>query len=60
MAVNKEEELWYEDDGCMNCGDMDFHESKVPGLCLECYGDPTSQSWEQDELAVKYEEGAVS
>lgn len=50
MAVNKEEELWFEDDSCMNCGDVDFHESRVRGLCLDCYGDPTGEHQDALEL----------
>lgn len=30
------EEYWYEDDCCMNCGEINFHQSKTVGICIDC------------------------
>lgn len=38
MAIDKEE-FWYEDDSCMECGNVNYHESRVNGICTECYGE---------------------
>lgn len=43
MARNKEEELWFEDDCCMNCGEYPFKESVVAGLCVNCYRNPKDE-----------------
>ncbi len=40
MAKGEEYELWDEDDACMNCGDIDYRPSSVPGLCADCKNDP--------------------
>lgn len=33
------EERWDEDDACVECGGDLIYESKVPGLCKECYAE---------------------
>lgn len=33
-----EEKDWEEEqDGCAECGEVEYAPSKVPGLCLDCY-----------------------
>lgn len=34
-----EQKLWFEvedDFGCMDCGEVEYTQSKTPGLCVEC------------------------
>lgn len=43
MAKGEDGELWDEDDACMNCGDVDYRKSSVPGLCYDCKNDPITE-----------------
>lgn len=36
MAKGWEHDV-YEDDACLECGELLLAESRVPGLCLDCY-----------------------
>lgn len=38
MAKGYEDDIW-EDDACLECGATHYHESKTPGICVECYND---------------------
>ena len=49
MARDKVEELWFEDDCCMNCGKYNFTESKVSGLCIECFRSPLNVEEERTQ-----------
>ena len=42
MSKIYSEERWDEDDACIECGELLVEESKVPGLCQQCYEDMTS------------------
>lgn len=50
MSLQK---FWMEDEeeGCMNCGELDFAQSKTYGLCIRC--NPTDpryfETYEDDE-----------
>lgn len=30
------EDYMFEDECCLNCGELDFEPSKIPGVCREC------------------------
>lgn len=41
-----DEEEYYsveEEEFCMNCGDTHFHESRVQGICIACFGSLTER-----------------
>jgi len=40
VAVSKDEEYWFEDECCMNCGELNYQPSRVPGLCKDCLAEP--------------------
>lgn len=40
MAREWEDEM-FEDEACLECGDVDYNESKLPGICLDCYNSLT-------------------
>jgi NMD protein affecting ribosome stability and mRNA decay len=39
-----EEERWDEDDACIECGETLMRESKVQGLCQDCFADINKMS----------------
>lgn len=30
------EEYMFEDDCCLNCGELDYEPSRIPGVCRDC------------------------
>lgn len=38
-----------EDETCLNCGELNFHQSKTLGICLECAYELLTGSFKDDQ-----------